>query len=213
MSDIPTPPNHNPCCSSHGQPMGCDQYRRTHFVEVRPCCAADADQLRAEGIDPAGPWRDRVSPHARSYRAGSPATEPAAAGPTPTSQVTTSTGTTIRLADDGTNTLVILAARDTPAGMGEQEAGRVIGGGFQPAFRCAFTMPPETLRGIADLIDAAAGCTCRPHPFDPTQKLGEATCPEHRLANLRGAVFTAVDETIREHGESIRVARATTSPS
>lgn len=33
---------HDPCCSSHGVTMDCTRYRRTHFVEVRPCCSADA---------------------------------------------------------------------------------------------------------------------------------------------------------------------------
>jgi hypothetical protein len=39
-------PTHVPCCSSHGEPMTCEKYRRTHFVEVRPCCAIDAAALR-----------------------------------------------------------------------------------------------------------------------------------------------------------------------
>lgn len=39
---------HLPCCSSHGVDMSCADYRRTHFVEVRPCCAYDAALLRAE---------------------------------------------------------------------------------------------------------------------------------------------------------------------
>lgn len=34
------PPTHNPCCSSHGVPMDCSIYRRTHFVEVGNCCDA-----------------------------------------------------------------------------------------------------------------------------------------------------------------------------
>lgn len=33
---------HAPCCSAHGRNLTCSQYRRSHFVEVRPCCAADA---------------------------------------------------------------------------------------------------------------------------------------------------------------------------
>lgn len=33
---------HAPCCSSHGVDMTCEEYRRTHFVEVRPCCTDDA---------------------------------------------------------------------------------------------------------------------------------------------------------------------------
>jgi hypothetical protein len=36
---------HVPCCSSHGVPMTCERCRRTHFCEVRPCCAKDAEAL------------------------------------------------------------------------------------------------------------------------------------------------------------------------
>lgn len=32
-------PTHRPCCSSHHRDMTCAEYRRTHFVEVGPCCA------------------------------------------------------------------------------------------------------------------------------------------------------------------------------
>jgi hypothetical protein len=39
---------HEPCCSSHGVDMSCERYRRTHFVEVRPCCSADARLLAQE---------------------------------------------------------------------------------------------------------------------------------------------------------------------
>lgn len=39
---------HDPCCSSHGVPMTCERYRRTHFVEVRPCCSEDVVRLAAE---------------------------------------------------------------------------------------------------------------------------------------------------------------------
>lgn len=35
-------PTHTPCCSSHGVRMDCATYRRTHFVETRPCCDMDA---------------------------------------------------------------------------------------------------------------------------------------------------------------------------
>lgn len=41
---------HRPCCSAHGVDMSCDQYRRSHFVEVRPCCCSvDAAVLKATG--------------------------------------------------------------------------------------------------------------------------------------------------------------------
>lgn len=42
------PGAHEPCCSSHGVDMTCERYRRTHFVEVRPCCSADAALLAEE---------------------------------------------------------------------------------------------------------------------------------------------------------------------
>lgn len=31
---------HRPCCSSHTMAACCACYRRTHFVEVGPCCSA-----------------------------------------------------------------------------------------------------------------------------------------------------------------------------
>lgn len=46
--DGPVEATHVPCCSAHGEPMTCEEYRRTHFVEVRPCCAIDAARLRGE---------------------------------------------------------------------------------------------------------------------------------------------------------------------
>lgn len=30
---------HAPCCSSHGKLLCCACYRRSHFVEVGPCCS------------------------------------------------------------------------------------------------------------------------------------------------------------------------------
>lgn len=48
-TDIPeTAVTHEPCCSSHNVPMTCETYRRTHFVQVRPCCSVDAQRLDAE---------------------------------------------------------------------------------------------------------------------------------------------------------------------
>lgn len=46
---------HDPCCSSHGVTMTCERYRRTHFVEVRPCCGADAALLRSEEAEQPSP--------------------------------------------------------------------------------------------------------------------------------------------------------------
>jgi hypothetical protein len=43
---------HDPCCSSHGVTMGCDQYRRTHFVEVGRCC--EHDDRPARDVMPPG---------------------------------------------------------------------------------------------------------------------------------------------------------------
>lgn len=39
---------HQPCCSSHDKPLCCEDYRRFHFVEIRPCCATDRVRLAAE---------------------------------------------------------------------------------------------------------------------------------------------------------------------
>jgi len=52
-----TEPTHLPCCSSHGIPMTCARYRRTHFVEVRPCCAVDVNRLAAEADQATPPHR------------------------------------------------------------------------------------------------------------------------------------------------------------
>jgi hypothetical protein len=41
----PDGPTHVPCCTAHGVPMTCERYRRTHFIEVRPCCAIDRERL------------------------------------------------------------------------------------------------------------------------------------------------------------------------
>lgn len=45
---VEAPPTHVPCCSAHGVSMTCERYRRTHFVEVRPCCSIDARALTTE---------------------------------------------------------------------------------------------------------------------------------------------------------------------
>lgn len=48
MSEPKSTPTHTPCCSAHGVDMDCETYRRSHFVEVRPCCKQDAAGLRRE---------------------------------------------------------------------------------------------------------------------------------------------------------------------
>lgn len=40
MSTTTVTLTHTPCCSAHGVDMDCERYRRTHFVEVGPCCGA-----------------------------------------------------------------------------------------------------------------------------------------------------------------------------
>lgn len=40
--------DHAPCCSSHDVAMTCERYRRTHFVEVRPCCSTDRARMELE---------------------------------------------------------------------------------------------------------------------------------------------------------------------
>lgn len=52
LAPEPEPEDHTPCCSAHGVDMTCARYRRTHFVERRPCCATDAARLRKEQDTP-----------------------------------------------------------------------------------------------------------------------------------------------------------------
>lgn len=44
-SEAPPMVTHVPCCMAHGIPMDCERYRRTHFVEVRPCCTLDRIEM------------------------------------------------------------------------------------------------------------------------------------------------------------------------
>lgn len=69
--------------------------------------------------------------------------------------ITTSTGTTVSLEQDGENTLVILAAPDAPEDMRRIEAGRLVynNAGFQPAFFFPGALSVEVLRAIATLIE------------------------------------------------------------
>lgn len=54
--------DHEPCCTAHGIPMDCERYRRTHFVEVRPCCSKDAERLRSlKQALSTEQWLNRVS--------------------------------------------------------------------------------------------------------------------------------------------------------
>jgi hypothetical protein len=74
--------------------------------------------------------------------------------------ITTSTGSTVNVETDVDGTrLVILDHPDAPEDMRNYEAGRIVefGGnfGFQPVPFCVGSMGPETLRAIAELIEAA----------------------------------------------------------
>lgn len=76
-----TTPDHSPCCSSHGLNMSCERYRRTHFVEVRPCCATDAARLKGEPQDAAPVAVEAAAPVA--VEAAAPTLAAPAVGPTP----------------------------------------------------------------------------------------------------------------------------------
>lgn len=70
---------------------------------------------------------------------------------------TMSNGTTITLESHPPveGLIVFLGHPDAPEDMRSVEAGRILKGGFQPAIFAAFTMRPEVLRAIADLIEVA----------------------------------------------------------
>jgi len=67
--------------------------------------------------------------------------------------ITTPHGTTVRIEQHPTGALVILDHPAAPADMRNHEAGRIIGGGFQPAPFAEFGLRPDVLRAIADLIE------------------------------------------------------------
>lgn len=72
--------------------------------------------------------------------------------------VTTSTGTNVWVTtrEATGDRIVVLDNPAAPDDMRMCEAGRVIGGGFQPAPFAAFGLMPECLRAIADLIERAS---------------------------------------------------------
>ena len=43
----PAAASSTPCCSSHGKPMCCFHYRRSHFVETGCDCCADGRHIKA----------------------------------------------------------------------------------------------------------------------------------------------------------------------
>lgn len=65
----------------------------------------------------------------------------------------TDAGTTITVEERDGNQLVMLAAPDAPEDMRITEAGRIIGGGFQPAMFFPAALSPSALRIIAYLIE------------------------------------------------------------
>lgn len=70
-------------------------------------------------------------------------------------KITLSNGTTVTLRDSPEGLLVVLDHPAAPAAMRNHEAGRIIDGGFQPVPFALFGLRPETMRAIADLIEAA----------------------------------------------------------
>lgn len=44
----PAQREHNPCCSSHGQPLCCEHYCRFHFVEANQCSPETHDPTRKD---------------------------------------------------------------------------------------------------------------------------------------------------------------------
>ena len=75
--------------------------------------------------------------------------------------ITTSIGTTVTLKDSEHGSLVVLDHPDAPDDMRNLEAGRLArfsgDWGFQPAMFSEGLIGPETLRAIADLIEAHSG--------------------------------------------------------
>jgi hypothetical protein len=88
-----------------------------------------------------------------------------------------SNGTILSLDTEGANVLVLLDHPDAPEDMRNVEAGRIIGGHFQPMPFVNFGMSPEALRAIADLVEtqftpearAAALAEAEQNP-DPEQR-------------------------------------------
>ncbi|WP_156250856.1 hypothetical protein [Pseudactinotalea terrae] len=69
-----------------------------------------------------------------------------------TDAITTTDGTTVRLAQYEGHTLVLLEQPDTD--LQPEEAGRILGGAFQPVMFCPITMTAEALEAIATITRA-----------------------------------------------------------
>lgn len=70
---------------------------------------------------------------------------------------TTSTGTTVTVENHHRDRVIILTNPAAPYDLRRVEAGRLIGGGFQPAPFAPFGLTTETMRIIADVIDRENG--------------------------------------------------------
>lgn len=71
-------------------------------------------------------------------------------------EITTDTGTTVRLEDVHGHRSVICDNPNAPDEFRHREVGRVIEGGFQAAPFSTFGMRPGVLRAIATLIESEA---------------------------------------------------------
>ena len=69
---------------------------------------------------------------------------------------TTITGTTVTVEDRHDDRVAICDNPAAPDDMRNTEVGRIVDGGFQPAFMCAFALSPEVLRIIAELAEGEA---------------------------------------------------------
>jgi len=67
-----------------------------------------------------------------------------------TSAITTTDGTKVRLEQHEEHILVVLDHPDTPD-LRSAEAGRILGGAFQPVMFCAVSMSAEVLEAIATI--------------------------------------------------------------
>lgn len=73
--------------------------------------------------------------------------------------ITTSTGTTVSIQDEGRDRVVVLESPTAPPAMQRTVAGRLVIGGFQPAPFAPWAARPEVLRAIADLVEAELAAT------------------------------------------------------
>lgn len=92
--------------------------------------------------------------------------------------ITTSTGTTVSLSNNGEDTVVLLDHPSAPADMRPTEAGRVIDCGFQFTDFADWSLSPEGLRAIADLIDGGTTAISESEPIGPDGDTGTRAITE-----------------------------------